>query len=303
MKQRLAWNSGKWHRPAYRPVSVLWDTLLAMRMALIHAKRCFISPPVLCVQYTAHGRITTLARTLLPLTSSLAVAPRIIRALDRPHSWNICRYSSCYPEHWWDMAILCRLVPAERVYAGAATHLASPLNNSLCCLFLFHFLPPPSLSSQDDWDFEKFSVLRPNEWNSSESSFPLSKRLSDVNYVAFSMRCRQKDGLDQNAVQFPSSHNYSDSRYCFLFQCEVILHHSNRFLRLKTNPTTWINGKFFESSSYPRPVDVRRSQGFVRLIDWLIGPILRWIHTRQSCQFLSPPVLHLRLDFFPGNRF
>ena len=44
MKQRLTWNSGKPYVQSYRPLSILWHTLLAT----IHAKCCFISPPFLC---------------------------------------------------------------------------------------------------------------------------------------------------------------------------------------------------------------------------------------------------------------
>ena len=48
MRQRLAWNSGKPHRPSYQPVSISWHTLVTMGTPQFHAKRCFISLPFLC---------------------------------------------------------------------------------------------------------------------------------------------------------------------------------------------------------------------------------------------------------------
>ena len=40
MRQRWVWNNGKPHRQSYRPVSVLWHTLLAMGTPLFHVRRC-----------------------------------------------------------------------------------------------------------------------------------------------------------------------------------------------------------------------------------------------------------------------
>ena len=52
MKQRLAWNSGEPCVQSYRPLSILWHTLLAMGTPLFHAKRRFISPPFLSAAFS-----------------------------------------------------------------------------------------------------------------------------------------------------------------------------------------------------------------------------------------------------------